>query len=424
MPILRRTLLLASSVLFAAATLAAAQELSQKETVAVFNLDQPTTFVPNNSLVGLNQNIRAVFSDLGRFDVTGYARSLAPADIPAFIDMMRQFRESGTVTQHKVAGTDVSFTDSDLRSLSRDAIAVFPALTHAGGGMDSSGEWLVSLITTFTFVDLNELKTVATLKIGTSGIDKSRGGAVQQAVTNIASRLGYGVRKLAIFRLSTAIVDVQPPHDVTVHFGSDMGIRAGDEFVVESADQDVGLLLVTKSGRWSSSAVALYSDVPLAAGMQLKEFPRFGTDSGIYANALLSSGAINGLFGLRMAVTRGFYRVRPVFDVEVPLSGILAGSAPADLYAGAEILNTYLGRVGITPSIVLGVGSNLYNGKLYLSHVGGKAQISVSYLLGRGIRLSGTAGFMAMEAISPQPAAAWNKTEIGPYAGMSFSYYF
>ena len=72
---------------------------------------------------------------------------------------------------------------------------------------------------------------------------------------------------------------------------------------------------------------------------------------------------------------------------------------PIQTYVGAEITNWYLGRLQIAPTLVVGAGGLFPleeehdEGFLVITHFGGKAFLSLSYLVSRDVKLTVEPGF-------------------------------
>jgi len=117
------------------------------------------------------------------------------------------------------------------------------------------------------------------------------------------------------------------------------------------------------------------------------------------------------LFGIKAVASRGYFSTRPIFGVEIPFSVATAALAvfdiiPLNVYVGAELTNLYVGRLQIAPSLV-GVVGIAYLGDTaketfqtdqdyFITHVGGRAFVTLSVLLSRDTKLTIDGGYMAM----------------------------
>jgi hypothetical protein len=232
--------------------------------------------------------------------------------------------------------------------------------------------------------------------------------AVREAVDLIPMQLEYEVRKVPEFQLKTGIVDVMRG-EVLIEFGENMGVKLGDEYsIVEQVElasghqvmDSTGLLVIKDVSREVSVAKIIYSEGTPRVGDQLNEVPSLGTDSTVYAHALLPLGNLSladVTVGIRQGFNRGFYHARPIVGLEVPVTkiGWVFFGFPMNAYAGVEG-NIWFGRFQITPTAAGGIGMILPfwdTDRFLLSHLGFLTQIGINYLVGDGIRIFVEAGY-------------------------------
>ena len=75
--------------------LAIAQQVSQKKDIAVFKLSYYQWDIPDSVLGGIDEELRGVFVNIGRFNVLGMTQRLEPGDLNEFIDKIRQYKQDG-----------------------------------------------------------------------------------------------------------------------------------------------------------------------------------------------------------------------------------------------------------------------------------------------------------------------------------------
>jgi hypothetical protein len=170
-----------------------------------------------------------------------------------------------------------------------------------------------------------------------------------------------------------------------------------------------GLLIVRRVEEEVSTARVVYSNGVPQEGEQLQELPRLGIDATAFAHAVAlqlgpapSAYPLPLLAGLRVGLSRGFYGFRPHVTVEMPFhlisdTAYVYGGIPLNVSLGGEY-NLYLGRLQIVPMAALGVGMAIPLGgdkrDFQLTHFGGSAQLTVTYLFSRDAKLVLEAGYL------------------------------
>lgn len=188
-------------------------------------------------------------------------------------------------------------------------------MTYFDMKSDDSGSYAAEIETSFTFINVNEGRAMAAFSIKTSGTDDTGKSAVKNAVEDIPLQLSYEIRKIPEFQLKTGIIDVSG-RDVIIELGNNMGVKLGDEFYLTTSqvlssghtvERNSGLLVVKEVNEEVSTAQVFYSKKKPAIGDQLKEIPRLGFETAVYANYINSKESVLAL-GLRQIVARGFSR--------------------------------------------------------------------------------------------------------------------
>jgi len=438
--------LLASVLLITIATgFLSAQEVSEKKEIAVFGLSYYDWSIPSGALGAVDQQIKNVFINLGRFDVVGMTYRLSENDVNAFISKIREVKESNIEIPEKVQLGQEILTEKDFNKLVGSFLVVIPSVTFYNLAMEKgSKDYKVSLETSFTFVNVEELKAVGHIKINTSGMDENSGLAIKDAVDAIESNLTYEIRKMPEFQIKTGIIDVV---NGEVHFelGKNMGVQLGDEYAIISskvlksgkqAVSEAGLMVVKNVQEDFSIATVLYSDSAPSIGDQLQEIPRFGVDLTPYVHVLIplptllsrtGDPVIIPILGVRGVVSRGFYDLRPMFELELPLNGFFASPLfiPFNVFVGAELVNLYLGRLQIDLAAEIGGGGLIYNEDPYFSHIGAKAQLGINFLVTRDIKIAGDVGFLFMYSLVGSTLGNYFdyfQTVYGPFGGLGVTF--
>ncbi|RKX75739.1 MAG: hypothetical protein DRP87_13840 [Spirochaetes bacterium] len=383
------------------------QEVTEKKEVAVFALSYYDWSIPSGALGMVDDEIKKVFVQLGRFDIIGMPYRLSSEDINDFINRIRRTKEDNIEIPEEVRLGEEVFTERDFNRLVGSFIVVIPVMSYYNLTRTKGGDYIAEIQTSFTFVNVEELKTIAGFSLRTTGIDDTPRSAVRKAVDDIPVQLTYEIRKIPEFQLKTGIIEVMG-RDVLIEFGRNMGVKKGDEFVITKprilgsghlVNEERGLLVIKDVKEEISVAHLIYSAEKPNIGEQVKELPRLGFDSFPYFHMVVDLSDPVFFIGIRQSITRGVYRIRPLFGLEVPLSAGMERygwyGLPLNLFFGGE-LNWYLGRLQIVPMASLGLGTVLTSGRdetLYLTHGGFKTTVSINYLVGKSVRFSLDGGY-------------------------------
>jgi hypothetical protein len=218
-----------------------------------------------------------------------------------------------------------------------------------------------------------------------------------------------------------------------------MGVKVGDEYLIMSSrvlksgkqvSEEKGLLIVRRVEDEISTARILYSSGAPQEGEQLQELPRLGIDATAFVHAALPLGPspdylLPILAGIRVGLSRGFYSLRPHVSIEMPLhlltdTADIYGGIPLNVSVGGEY-NLYLGRLQLVPMAAIGVGMAIplrADGKEFqLTHFGGSAQLTATYLFNRDWKLAVEAGYLGWAAIASSGLAFYE----GAFGGIGIS---
>ncbi len=391
-----------------------AQEVSEKKEIAVFALSYYDWKVPSQALGMVDEQIKNVFVNLGRFKVLGMNYRLAGNDVNAFIAKIREFKEQNVEIPEEVQLGQEAFTEGDFNQLVNSFIVVIPVMSYYNLSVDEDGDHKAEIRTGFTLVDVRNIETMAYFTVETDGYSSDAAEAVKRAVDEIPLKLQYEIRKIPEFQIKSGVVDILSRSKVVIQFGEDMGLKRGDEYaIVQEEERSSGftaktrkaLLVIKEVEQDHSVAQVVYSKGgPPMIGEQVQEIPKLGLDTTVYAHALIdlfgSSGAMtfgDGFdltVGIRQSFSRGFFTARPLVGLEIPVSQI-SSAVPLTIYGGGE-LNLWLGRFQLVPSAAGGLNVTFPlndSDDVSLAHLGFLAQINLNYLVADMVRLSLEAGY-------------------------------
>ncbi len=405
------------------------QEVYKKKDIAVFNLSYYQWNIPPGVLGRIDEEIRGVFVNLRRFNVIGMNYRLGENDINRFIESIKRFKRENVEIPEKVQMGHAFFTKADMNRLIGSFIVVIPYVTYFGVERLRSGStynYRAVINTSFSFINVQDIQTFASISIKTEGYDDDPREAIKNAIEGIPDELTYRIKKIPEFQLKTGIVEVDGS-DVIIEFGRDMGVNVGDEYEIVTTrvlksgkkfNAEKGLLIVKEVNDEVSIAHIIYSDGKVNVGDQVKEIPRFGFDTTPYFHAVVYGGRFVSLVGFRQSITRGFYRFRPILGFELPFIVVPYNGLLTNIYVGGE-MNFYLGRFQFVPMVGVGIGGIVPLSRddyFILTHFGGLVGVSITYLLGKDYKLTIDTGYM--EWLSSYSSISYG----GVYGGIGFTF--
>lgn len=405
-------LLLAAAALMFTVSAAGAQEVSEKKDISVFSLYYDEGLMSSNDAMNIDAAIQRVFTNMGRFNVIGSEFRLKAGDVSEFIQKIRDVKAANAEIPREVQLGREIFTEADFKELTGSFLVVVPSVLR-WETTEEEGDYTTELKLSVNIIDVDKGSSLKILEMEFTGMDDSASASKQAAIGSIFGRMEYEIRKMPVFQIKTGVLDVSLM-TVELELGRNMGIKIGDEYALREQgisnsgyeySNEVGLVVIKDVQEEFSKATILYGKPNV--GDQLQEIPRAGANLGFYANFLqrLNAGTETDLVvGLRATGTRGFYAARPVFGMEIPFINVGAGLdflfIPFQAYIGGEY-NLYLGRLQISPMVAVAYGglypiweelgnaiADVNGGQEWInSHFGGRAQLGITYLLGRDMRL-------------------------------------
>lgn len=398
-----------------------AQVVSERKEIAVFKLSYYRFDIPEAVLGGIDEEIRSVFINLGRFDVVGLTQRLEEGDLNEFIDKIKMYKEEQVEIPEEVQMGKEFFTKADFDSLVGSFLVVVPAVANYVVAHLDTDEYQVNIKTSFSFINVEEGRTFAHAFVDTEGKDTNVDLAIKDALDAIPMQLTFEIRKIPEFQLKTGILEVRGS-EIIIELGRDLGLKRGDEYVIVSGEilqsgktltVENGLVVIKEVSDEVSVAKIIYARPRPQIGDQLQEVPRFGMDTTPYvhyATGLMYQKNDTLLIGARQAVSRGFFGFRPLVGIEVPLIANIAAALPVNIYVGGEY-DIYFGRFQIVPMAGLGVGMAYLwylkiadvpeDDRFFLTHVGGLAGVTANYLFHKNFRFSVELGYMNWFSLIP-----------------------
>jgi hypothetical protein len=354
----------------------------------------------------VDEQIRSVFVNLGRFDVIGMEQRLTQSSVDEFISTLSDYQAAEAEVPEAVLLGQQAFTEREFRELAGGFVVVVPSVSWYGLTRNRDGDFQAEIQTSFTFIDVRDMRTFDQFFIETSGFDEQPETAVREAVDAIAGELSFRVRSMVEFQLKTGVLEVDG-REVIIEFGRNMGLRPGEEYAIVAervlstghiATTETGLVLIREVHDDFSYGEVIYASPRARPGDQLREVPRRGVEAQVYFDVLTDGLVLTSLAGVKATASRGFFAGRPQVALEIPFRGTIFGAFfPINLVLGGE-WNAYLGRLRLTPSAGIGFGgavplvddSDLES--FYLSHLGATARLAGSLLVTRDILVSVHAG--------------------------------
>ncbi|AEJ20222.1 hypothetical protein [Gracilinema caldarium] len=405
-------------LLFGASFLSAQQaEISKKQDVAVFALGYYGYNIPLEVLANVDAEIQGVFINLGRFNVLGQTERFSSKDVQDFINLIQTAKQNNTPLPDEVKFGDVQLTEGLLKKLYGAFVVVIPTIVDFQVEKPKN-EYEARIKTSVAFLNVAEGTTIGMANIETTGSSKeSQTKAIALAINSIPFQLTYEVRKIPAFTLRTQVLQANI-FEAKMQFGTDMGVKVGDEYVVVKRDsigglvdeREEGLLVIKDVGPQISTAAVRYAGSSLKAGAQLREVPRLGVDVEPYLYYITYFESVQGwdldnrdeikstegtlAAGAKFALSRGWYNVRPIGGVQINFDTALW--LPVIGYLGAEY-NLFVRRFALTGTAAVAGASNAIirlieknyseSDDPWLTHFGVKLNIGISYLINRDMRI-------------------------------------
>lgn len=400
--------------------------ISERQDLAIFKLGFYGYNIPINVIGTVDGKIQKLFTEMRRFNVIAMEQRFNAVEVSAFIDIIKKSKEKNFVVPEKVQFGEAFLTEADFQKIIGSFIVAVPVITSYDSSYNTKNKsYEVRMNTQVTFINVATGSTLGVAEIETSGSSKELEiKAITQALDGIPSGIEYETRKIPEFQIQSRVISSENGA-IKMEKGQDMGIQVGDEYAIIEVTEvegltdsrETGLVVVKNVGSQVTTATILYSEGQVAKNTQMREIPRSGVEAGAYVHYMkylqkgdTSNGAL--VFGFKLPVVRYFYDLRPVVGIEIMAD--MNKLLPVNVYVGAEYV-MYLGRLQLYGDLVGGTASNVilrYLEGTYsetddeiFTHIGGKALVGGSLLIGRDMKLYAEAGVSAwismVESILP-----------------------
>lgn len=401
-----------------------AQVVSKPKDIAVFSLSYYDSTIPFALVEEIDARVLSTAHNFKRLRVIGVDKRLMYNDLNAFYRAIQESREVNTIIPEEVAMGHVAFTRADwnkavnayyiLTSNVEDYDIQTKSIEQQDGTLFTEYEVSVSVL--FTVYSVQEKQKHSEFMLTATAKDKRINEAFRQLASMIGVRLEGQLRNVGDFRINTGVIATENPR-VYFELGNTIGIYKGDEYAIIGYDSnnnpvETGLLVVVDTQQDFSTALTLYADPDVVVGDQLREIPHLPMEFRTYSNVEFGtayySTAKNTVLplltgGLHISWTRGVYRVRPSFAFEINgfwgIYPVFSGSI------GAEIMNTYIGRCQILPTLhffYTVAASKEKNVAPTTLELGGKLITHISWLFARDFKIGLDIGIKSGYTTNPQ----------------------
>ena len=427
---------IALAALFLFVQPAAAQEISEKKDLAVFSLSYYRWQVPGGALSLVDEQIRRVFTGIGRFNVIGMEYRLDSAGIDEFIAKIKEVKEREVDLPETVRLGQEAFTEADFNRLVGAFIVVVPVMTGYTLERIDRNDYRSWIEVSFNFINVETAEGFGYFTLEVDARADSGGKAVRLAADRVAPELVYKLRAIPEFQLKTGIIDVRG-RQVFLEFGANMGVRIGDEYAIVTdmalptgyvISEETGLLVIREVKEEISIGTLIYSDGRPGIGDQLREVTRFGFDTGAALRTVFARNPYKptdavAMIGVRQSTSRGYLNYRPLLGIDFPFSLLGQVYLPGlivNIYAGGEIV-WYLRRFQLVPTGAVGIGGSVpLRGEesFQVSHAGGFVEVGGSYLFNRDVRVQLSVGYTGWFGLSQRSGDSY----YGPHIGIGGTY--
>ncbi len=276
-----------------------AAEVSEEQDIAIFGLTSYDYAIPDATLGYVDNSINNTFIGLKRFNVLGYGDyRIESGDVDEFIRRIREIRseaakEEGTYDEK--FGT-VVIKGEDFDRIVGSFLVVLPSLSNYSVSKRRTEvitnniiyyvpSYEVDIVIDIVFVNVREGTQEESIRITGTGSDESLDRAGTEAVDSAISALSYNIRRIDMFKIKSGVIRVKGDR-VFFELGSDIGVRAGDEYEVMTKQQigntgriaelPTGLVRVKKVYPDVTEAKILMQKERITEGDQLVEVATFG----------------------------------------------------------------------------------------------------------------------------------------------------
>jgi len=449
-----------------AAMMLSAQTVSGKKDIAVFRLSH-SLYVPSEVAARIDQRIIGAVTSFKRFNVIGMEYRLASNDIVSFIDQIKKTKEHQSEVSETVLSGEEAFTRADWERLTGAFLVFAPRITdyderlifeetEVEGKKVLKKYWTVRIEGAISILDISGSTGERVIPVFIRETAKRRSDAIDDAIVSFATSVYTAVKFEPEFALTSGILAFDRENNtVTIELGKDIGIKEGDEYILQKsisvagkqAVKETGLLIISEVHDTFSIAKVIYADQPIVEGDPVNELLNHNTMlqgytgitvpiTGVMTKDAKEYLRVQPTFGIRAVYRTGFHLSMSIgyeYVMQQPTGGSAVLSAkPMRLipfgtgYIGIGVYNFYASRFKITPELQfcfsgtsVAAQSNSAKTSAYTvtaSQLGGRILVSADYFISRNWTIGGNAGFGYMHSLlSPsQIAEKLKKTGLFP----------
>ena len=434
-----------------------AQTVSGKKDIAVFRLSHSGN-VPSEVAAMIDQRIINAIAAFKRFNVIGMQYRLSSSTIASFIDKIKGMKEAQSEIPETVLSGEEAFTRADWERLTGAFLVFAPRITAYDENLileeievDDKKVikkyWKIRIEGSVSILDVSGSTGERIIPLSVSQIAKRHSDAVHAAINSLDSLIYTAIKFEPEFALSSGVVAVDRENNtVTIELGKDIGIKAGDEYILQKSisvggkqlTKESGNLIVSEVHDTFSIAKVIYADQPIVEGDAVKELLNQKIILQGYAGITVPiTGVttknskeylrIQPTFGIRVAYNANFH-LSISLGYEYAIQQPIGQSAVLDDkpmrftpfgtgYFGIGIYNFYVSRFKLTPELQFcfsgaSVSAKANSAKPKLnysitaSQLGGRILVSADYFISRKWTVGGSAGLGYMHSLlTPQQAA-------------------
>lgn len=426
-----------------------AQTVSGKKDIAVFKLSHSSD-VPPEIAARIDQRIIGVVTSFKRFNVIGMQYRLSSSNVASFIDQIKGMKERRLEIPETVLSGEEAFTRTDWERLTGAFLVFAPRITaydekliieeiELDDKIVIKKYWSITIEGALSILDVSGSAGERVIPLYVREISTWRSDAIDDTIDSFESAVYGAVKFEPEFALSSGVIAVdRNSNEVTIEFGKDIGLKKGDEYLLQKnisvagkqSLKETGLLIISEVHDTFSIAKVIYADQPIVEGDTVKE-------------RLNSHVLLQGYAGITVPVTgvmtrnsREYLRVQPTFGIRLAYNagfhlGILFGyeyavqqpvgdsavlnAKPMKLtpfgtgYLGIGVYNAYVSRFKITPELQFCFSGTSVSaqtdsakskvGAVTVSQLGGRLLVSADYFISRNWTVGGSAGFGYMHSL-------------------------
>ncbi|MBN2509125.1 MAG: hypothetical protein JXB03_02570, partial [Spirochaetales bacterium] len=224
---MQKKLLLVLAGIVASFQLVFSQVVSEKKELALFSLSYYGWDIPQPVLGAVDDAVKDVFVNIGRFSVIGMSYRLDADDVNDFIGHIKRFKEQQLEIPESVRLGEETFTEADFNRITGSFLVVIPTVSfYSNDYNEDDDQYEAELQTGFTFINIETYETVAFLSISTIGSGDTALEAAKDAADYIPLQLAFEVKSVDEFKLKTGVLEITG-NRVLLELGKDMGIKVG-----------------------------------------------------------------------------------------------------------------------------------------------------------------------------------------------------